>query len=161
MVTDVWIPMISCQKCGQAWHMKEEIQHDCSDQYECPDCDYTTVYPDGTEIRCGGNSGHGSRTSSGTAGAHGRLTRVSEILDPHQNDASTTPDDGSNTFQGQAWLTSWQSREVQGGVFTLTASFDSRTATRLQESLSGPDGEIVTGEPAFSLTIVRGERPST
>jgi len=106
-------------------------------------------------------SGSGSPNSPGTVGAPGRLTHVSEILDPALTDASSTLEDGSNTFQGRASLTSWQSRGVEGGVFTVTVSLDSRTAGRLKESLSGRGGEDVTEDVGFSLTMVREAPRST
>lgn len=53
---DPWIPQISCQACGMSWPMKTEIHHDCTEggSWSCPDCDYTTLFPDGGEKPCGG-----------------------------------------------------------------------------------------------------------
>jgi len=146
----VFIPRISCQACGESWALKEEILHDCTDQYECPDCDYRTVHPNGTEIRCGGNSGHGSPNSPGTAGAPGRLTHVSEILDPLQIDAFTTRGNGSILYRGLASGISWPSSVEPEGACILMVSFDSLTLRRLKEHLCGVPGKIATDVVACS-----------
>jgi len=116
---------------------------------------------DGTERPCDGLSESGSTDSPGTAGAPGRSTHVSDLTGPALIAVSTTPDDGLNTFQGRAWLTSWQLRGVQEGVFTLTASFDLETALRLKESLSSIPGNCVTeGTECFPMTLIL-ELPTT
>lgn len=141
MEEDEWVPRISCQACGDSWPLKATIQHDCTNHYSCPDCDYETVHPNGKEIRCGGHSGIGSDPSHGIAGARGRLTHVSEIVDQVLIDASTTPDDGLNTFQGHLVGISSPSSEVQGAEFTLMVYFCSLTRQRLKERLSGIRGK--------------------
>jgi len=157
-MTDVWI---RCQACGESWPMEEEIQHDCTDQYSCPDCEYVTVYPDGTELRCGGNSEHGSPDSSGTAGARGRLTLVSDLLALAQRGVSTIQGDGSNTYQGLLRDILSRSKEDSEGEFILMASFTSATYQRLSDALSGDRGSAAMDDALCSLTIVIAERPST
>ena len=51
-IDDGWVPRISCQACGMSWPMKEAIEHDCTDSWSCPDCDYETVHPTGRELPC-------------------------------------------------------------------------------------------------------------
>jgi len=108
----------------------------------------------------GSNWVNGYLNSPGTVGVLGRLTRVSGILAQVLSDVSFTPETGLNTFQGRAWLTSWQSREVQGGVCTLTGSFDSETASRLHAYLCSKAGEHGTEGIVFCLTI-HHEEPAT
>jgi len=140
---DEFIPRISCQACGASWPIP------------------TTSLTDPIRHRCGTRWGYGSPSSPGTAGAPGRLTHVSEILDRDLTDVSITPDNGLNTFQGRAWLTSWQWRAVRGGVFTLTVSLDSETALRLDENRSTAAGYCASEEIVFSLTMVREAQPTT
>jgi len=56
----------------------------------------------------------GYPSSNGIAGAPGRLTHVSEILDPHQIDAFTTQGDGSRDFRARKSATSSQSNGDSG-----------------------------------------------
>jgi len=107
------------------------------------------------------NSGAGSPNSRGTAGAPGRLTHVSEILDPALTDVSTTPEDGSNTFQGRlsAILSQWSGEEE--GEFTLMVSFDLETYRRLSDRASGDHGAFFMADVEYSVTIVREAPPTT
>jgi hypothetical protein len=103
----------------------------------------------------------GSTNSHGTVGAHGRLTSVSEILAQAQIDVCTTPDDGLNTYQGQALGISSPSKEERGVGFTLTVFFDSKTASRLNEDLCSPVGKNATdGTECFPM-IMTLVRPTT
>jgi len=103
----------------------------------------------------------GSKSSNGIAGAHGRLTRVSEILDRRQTDVLPTRDDGLNTYQGRLIRISLRLKGGPRGVFTLMASFDSQTAARLGASLCGGLGSPDMGGVRCSLTIVNEEPPTT
>ena len=107
------------------------------------------------------NSAAGSARSIGIAGAHGRLTRVTEILDQARIDAYSTPADGSNTFQGQcrAILSRWSEGPEAG--FILMASFDSETASSLNENLSTPPGKNATGGTASFPMILTLVLPTT
>ena len=111
--------------------------------------------------RLGSNWVDGYPNSSGTAGARGRLTHVSEILDPLPIDAFTTRDDGLNTYPGflRAISSQWSGLEV--GEFTLMASFDLATYSRLSDALSGNRGSAAMDDALCSLTIVIAERPTT
>ena len=106
-------------------------------------------------------SGTGSQSSSGTAGARGRSTSDSDQPVRVQIDVSTTPDDGSNTYQGRLAGISlpWSGVLVDG--FTLMVFFDYRTRQRLQESLSGRRGWIDMAGAECSLMIPTGEPPTT
>ena len=104
--------------------------------------------------------GVGCPNSSGTAGAPGRLTRVSEILGPVPVDVSITPDAGWNTFQGHVWDISLRSSEGPEDGFILMAYFDFETASRLLESRSGKDGMIASDGVRYLLTIQRVEPPT-
>ena len=100
-------------------------------------------------------SANGYRGLNGPVGALGHLTHVSEILAQARIDACTTRVDGSNTFQGRLLGISSRWREDGVVVYTLTASFDSRTSSRLGESLCGDHGMLGTDGAEYSLTIVR------
>jgi len=106
-------------------------------------------------------SASGYTRSNGTVGAPGRLTLVSEILDPLQIDVSSTPDDGLNSYQGE--LLDISSRLSAGGevVYTLTVYFDSRTAARLKESRCGSLGNSDTVAVGSSVTMTLEEPPTT
>ena len=98
---------------------------------------------------------NGSTDSSGTAGARGRLTHVSEILDLLPTDASSTPVIGSNTYQGRLTDISWRSRGAGGEEFTATVSFDYRTASRLRERVYGDRGWDGTVDlESFPMTVI-------
>jgi len=113
------------------------------------------------DLRCSPeNSVPGSRDSSGTAGARGRSITGSEIPDLLPTDASTTPDDGLNTFQARLQGISSRLNEGPEEGFILTVYFDSETAGRLRERLSGPVGILATDDAEFYLTTVTVE-PST
>jgi len=104
---------------------------------------------------------NGYRPSNGRAGAPSHLMTATERQGLPRIAASTTPDAGSNTFQGRALVTSWPSSEEPGVAFTVTVSFDSETAVRLQENLSGRVGMLATGEPeSFLMTLIK-EQPTT
>jgi len=102
----------------------------------------------------------GSPDSHGIAGARGPLMSASGWTDPRQVVVCTTPDDGLNTFQGRLTgiLSRWSGDGV--GECTLMASFDFQTFRRLNESLSGPLGNLDMDGALCSLTIVR-EGPRT
>ena len=106
-------------------------------------------------------SASSSAPSNGTAGALGRLTRVSEILDLPPTDVSTTPGDGLNTYQGQCRDISLRLRRERGEEFILTAFFDSRTSSRLAERLSIRDGKNATDGTAYSPIEVTLVLPTT
>jgi len=122
------------------WNMMGSLIHYCAEcgslmgEFGCPKCG-------GILIRSVRASETGSPDSSGIAGARGRLTHVSETLDPPQIDASTTPERGSNIFLGRLTAISLPSSAVQGAEFTLMVYFDSRTRQRLKERLSGLAGK--------------------
>lgn len=106
-------------------------------------------------------SAPGSTDSRGTVGARGPLTHVSEILGLHRTDVSTTRDDGLNTYQGQCRAISSRSRGARGEGFTLTVYFDSKTSSRLKESLFSRAGKVATGEIEYSSIEVTLVLPST
>ena len=106
-------------------------------------------------------SENGSARSNGPVGARGPLTLVSEILAPPPTDVSTTPEDGSNTFQGHVWAISCRSKGALGDAFTLTVCFDSKTATRLHEKVFGPGGRSDTEDAEFFPMTLILEPPST
>jgi len=106
-------------------------------------------------------SARSSARSNGTAGALGRLTRVSDILDLPPTDVFTTPGDGLNTYQGQCRDISSRSRRERGGEFTLTVFFDSKTSSRLAESLSIRDGKNASDGTAYSPIEVTLVLPTT
>jgi len=103
----------------------------------------------------------GSTNTRGTVGVPGRLTSVTEILDRVLTDASTTPDGGSNTFQGRLIRISSRSKKADSVEFTLTASFDFQTAYRLSVGVSGLLGKIATEGAGYSLMILPEELPTT
>lgn len=125
------------------------------------------------------HSENGSRSSNGTVGVHGhsdkripaQRTRTWTYAEYRALDAledlglqglrqigvSLTHEDGLNTYQGHASAISSRSKEGREEEFTLTACFDSETATRLRESLSGKDGKHGMEGAEYSLTIVRRE----
>jgi len=103
----------------------------------------------------------GSPNSSGTVGAPGPSMSDSETQDPPRSDVSSTPEDGSNTYQGRISGISLRSRGDVADGFTLTVSFDWRTGQRLVESLSGDRGIRGTDGAEYSLTIVREALPTT
>ena len=105
--------------------------------------------------------GNGCPGSNGTAGAPGRLTHVMETLDPLQIDAFTTPEDGLNTYQGRITAISLPSSGDEGDEYTLTVSFDHQTSLRLRGRAFGHPGSRDTEGAGYSLTIVRGEPPTT
>ena len=132
---DEWVPRISCQACGMSWGITgATIRHDCEQ-----------------------HSATGSRGSSGTAGAPGRLVHVSEILALARGDVSTTHGDGWNTYQGRLLDISLPSNEEREGECILTVSFDSRTRRRLRDALCGPAGYSVMGDARCSRMIVSVE----
>jgi len=158
---DGWIPRISCQACGASWALKEEIQHDCTDHYECPDCDYSTVHPTGTEMRCGRHSEHGSQPFLGIAGVHGPSIVALDPWGLPQIGVSTTPDDGLNSFQGRLVDISSPWSAEREGEFTLMVFFDSQTHRRLVESLYGEVGSEDMGVAESCPMTVILEQPST
>jgi len=96
----------------------------------------------------------GSVRSSGIAGAPGPLMNAMGWTDPRQIVVCTTPDDGLNTFQGRLQGISLLSREEPEGGYILTVYFDSETATRLRESLSGKVGRYGTVDAeSFPMTV--------
>jgi len=103
----------------------------------------------------------GSQSSRGIVGARGRSITGSEIPDLLPTDASITPDDGSNTCQGRLLDILSQWKEDEEGVFILTVSFDSRTASRLRERASSRAGTPATVEIVFSHMTKNGEPRST
>ena len=113
------------------------------------------------ELRLRRYSDRGSRNSSGTAGARGRLTHVSETLDRVLTDASITPGVGWNTFQGQLSDILLPSSGDGAGVAILMVSFDSRTLQRLREALCGDLGMTATDAVRCSRMIVSVEPPTT
>jgi len=110
---------------------------------------------------CGRHWGDGSRNSHGTVGALGRLTHVSETLALAPTAASTTPEDGWNTFQGRLLDISSPLRGEREDAFTLTVCFDSRTLRRLNGRVFGHLGRLVTDGAQCSVTIEIEEQPST
>lgn len=135
---DEWVPRISCQACGESWSLETVIQHNCRKPLA-----------------------HGSQPSLGIAGALGPSTLVSELLDLAQRGVSTTPDDGLNTFPGRLLTISSPWSAEREGEFILTVFFDSLTLRRLVESLYGDPGRSGMEDAEFSLTMKRGERPTT
>jgi len=125
----------------------------------------------------------GSPNSIGPVGARGRsesLTRVadtpffkvvdglvrpgnggSDRPDRARNDASPSPVDGSNTYQGRTSVISWRSSGPGEDEFTVTVCFDSRTASRLKESLFGPVGIPASGGVTYSRMTLTLEPFST
>ena len=126
----------------------------------CPDCDYRSEVLLGNR-RCRPFSGDGSPNSHGTPGAPGPSTAVLDLMARPQGVVSSTPDDGSNTFQGhlRAILSQLSGDEV--GEFTLMVSFDLETYSRLSARLFGPRGRPGMDAAEFSLTIVHEEPRST
>jgi len=104
---------------------------------------------------------NGYLSSPGTVGAPGLLTDGSVIPDPLQIDAFSTRDDGSNTFQGHLSDISSPWKLGQAGVFTLTAYFDSPTASRLVERVCGRVGPLDTVEIVSSPMTPSEELPFT
>jgi len=99
-------------------------------------------------------SAPGLLNSRGTAGAPGRLTHVSETLDPALTDVSSTPDDGLNTFQGRVLGISSVLREEQGVVYTVMVCFDLKTASRLKESRCTEPGKAGSeGVASFHMIV--------
>ncbi len=135
-------PMEACPWCAS------RFQHDL----ECPYRHMETLYVP---------SEAGSKTTPGTAGAPGRLTHVSEILDPLQIDAFITRDDGLKDYPGRVTGILSRSSEGPGGEYTLTVCFDSLTDSRLRESHFGLPGINATVGVGFSLTMTSGERFTT
>ena len=135
---DEWVPRISCQGCGHDWPMWTLPHQDCEKSWE-----------------------RGSPSSHGIAGAPGRLTHVSETLDPRQIDAFSTPDDGSNTFRGHLQGISSRLNEGLEVGYILTVYFDFVTASRLKENLCFNRGAFATDGIEFSRMIVTLEPRST
>jgi len=142
--------------------------------FYCPDCGWETVQTtDEVWLHCGWTGDRmeltdserhlvtGSPNSSGAVGARGRLTRVSEILDPALTDASSTPDDGLNTFQGLTWAISSPWKGPGGVGYTLTVYYDSETAGRLDECLSSLRGKSAMEGIECSPMITILELPTT
>ena len=103
----------------------------------------------------------GSKPLSGTAGVPGRLTHVSETLALLRSVASSTPEDGLNTFQGRLQGISSRLNAGPEEGYILTVYFDSQTSQRLRESLSGFLGNSGTVPVGSSITMVLEEPPTT
>lgn len=127
----------------------------------CPDCNYETTVIDGTEHPCGSHWGYGSKSSIGPVGARGPLMTDSGETVLRQDVASITPDTGLNTYQGLVTDILWPWKGEWEDGCTVTVYFDSATACRLRESLSGSRGKLVMGDVECSLTIVIKEPRST
>jgi len=138
MDEDEWVPQISCQACGASWDLETTIRHHCKTRW-----------------------GSGSPSSPGTAGAPGPLMTASGWTDPRQVVVCTTPEDGSNTYQGRVWDISLRSSGGPEDGFILMAYFDSETAARLLESRYGRDGALASDAVRYSLTIVSEGPPTT
>jgi len=106
-------------------------------------------------------SGTGSPDSNGTVGAPGPLMTASGWRDPRRVVVCTTPDVGSNAYQGRilAILSRWS--EEEGDEYILMVSFDSQTSRRLAETLYGPRGSLDMDGAGYSLTIREGAPPTT
>jgi len=102
-----------------------------------------------------------SPSSRGTAGAPGPLMHASVILDRLRIDASSIPDDGSNTFRGRVWDISLRSSGDSEDGFILMAYFDFATAARLLESRCGKAGTLASDDVRYYLTIVEEGRRIT
>ena len=111
--------------------------------------------------RFGKDSERGSTDSSGTVGARGRLTHVSGRRAPRRIGASIIPEGGSNTFQGRLTDITCVWSEERGTEYIVTASFDSRTGSRLKEKVCGNRGNDVMDDAEYSLTIIQEEPPGT
>lgn len=105
--------------------------------------------------------GNGCPGTNGTVGAPGRLISVSEILARRRIAVSSIPDDGLKAYQGQSSDISWRSKGGQVVEYTLTVSFDSKTAGRLLEYLYSLPGERATAGTVSSPMIVTLEPPTT
>jgi len=83
---------------------------------------------------------------------------LSEALgrrDHLRNVASRTLADGSNSFQGVVTGILYASKEPLGDEFTLTVYFDSRTGSRLGESLYGRAGSGAMDDVPFTpMTLI-------
>lgn len=145
------------------------MPHEIDQPYPCRGgCGSPVNHPEGLCWPChrkleGYNepSGTGSPNSNGIAGAPSPLMTASGWRDPRQIVVSRTPDDGSNTYQGQMSSISWRLKEGPEGAFTLTVSFDSETRLRLLESLYSLPGNFVTGGTAYCRMTVTLEPPTT
>lgn len=141
--------------------------------YQCPDCLWETEVLDTERVEnyrgCGWpredertqatyksqHSDPGFTSSPGPAGPPLRSTPDSETPDRPPIGASTTRDDGSNSFQGQTSHIFWRLNEVGSAEFTLTACFDSLTTQRLKERVSGARGRIATdGAGSLNMTML-------
>ena len=102
----------------------------------------------------------GSRSSNGIAGAPGPSTPALGTLGRLQIDVSSIPDGGSNTYQGQLRHISLLWRQDEAAEYMLTVCFDSKTAGRLKENLSGSLGDAdMAAAASFPMTVI--VEPST